>query len=234
MAVAGRHLRLVRVAPASGDRTLAGSAIAVVAGALLSGPIGMAIAALVPQPPWRDAATFAAHFHPLQQLPYAFGFLLIGASILFVVRAAALLPDSQRTRAYAAVACAGSFGAMIGINYTLQLAWVPHAARAHDPALAYIAMANPGALGWALELFGYVALGAATWIVAPAFREARFGRAIRALLVANGVLSAAGAVVTAIDLTWVMSTAGLIAFAVWNALYIAVMLLVAAAFLPRR
>lgn len=234
MAVAGRDLRLVLVPPAAADRTLAVSALLVVAGALLSGPIGMAIAALRPQPPWRDAATFAAHFHPLQQLPFAFGFLLVGASVLFVVSAATRLPESRRARAYAAVACAGTFAAIIGINYTLQLAWVPYAARAHDPAVAYITMANPGALSWALEMFGYVALGAATWIVAPAFRTARFGRAISALLVANGVVSAAGAVVTAIDLTWVMRTPGLIGFAAWNALLIAVMLLVAAAFLPRR
>jgi hypothetical protein len=207
----------------SSDRSLARSALLVAAGAILSGPVGMALAALRPQPPWRDVETYAAHFHPLQQAPFWFGFVLLGGCILFMARAIAVAGEAHRTRAIAALICSSAFAAMIFINYTLQVAVVPWAARARDPSLAYFVMANPGAICWAFEMFGYGIFGAATWLIAPAFE----GRWVRRLLVANGVVSITGAVVTAGNLVWVHSAAGLISFAGWNVLLIGAMLLVA-------
>ena len=61
----------------------------------------------------------------------------------------------------------------------------------------------------------------------PAFRGSRRADAIRYLLVANGVLSIVGAACTAIFDRWVFSTAGMVSFAVWNALIPACYLLIA-------
>jgi hypothetical protein len=215
------------------DRTMAAAAALVAAGALLSGPIGLAVAAAVPQPPWRDAETWAANFHPLQAAPFWLGFILLGASVFFVAHAAARAVQRNRTRARAALVCAGGFAGIIGVNYALQVAFVPHLARRHDPALAYLVFANPGAASWALEMFGYALLGAATWLVAPIFHAGPHGRKIAGLLVANGVVSVAGAVATGVDLTWVQSAPGLVCFSAWNALLIGTMGFIAWVYRPR-
>jgi hypothetical protein len=212
------------------DGSLALSALVAGVGALLSGPVGMALVALRPQPAWKDAETFAAHFHPLQQAPYWFGFVLVAGCIWFVVRAAVLGWEQSRTRACAALVCASMFGAIIVINYTLQVAFVPHAARAHDPAVAYVVMANPTSISWTFEMFGYAALGAATWLVAATFRHHRW---IHRLLIANGVVSLAGAVMTAIDRDWLMAAPGLISFVLWNVLLIGTLGWVALSYRPR-
>jgi hypothetical protein len=214
------------------DRALAVSAALVVAGAVLSGPFGMLLATVHPQPPWRDAATYAARFHPLQQAPFWFGLLLLAACIFFVVRCTVVAAERHRTRRQAALVSVAIYGAMVGTNYTLQIAWVPQLARAHDPLLAYVTMANPGAAAWALEMFGYGALGVATWLLAPLFRAARCGRWIAGLFVANGMVSVAGAVITGLDLPWVMSVPGLVSFAAWNVLLVVAMVLCAVAYWP--
>ncbi len=212
---------------------VARAALGVAGGAILSGPIGLAFAAAVPQPAWKDAETFAASFHPLQQAPFWFGFVLLSACVAFVARAAARAGAPHRARANAALISTGAFAAMIGVNYALQVAYVPHAARTHDPAVAYFAFANPGSIAWALEMFGYAAFGVATWLVAPLFRDGPRGRAIGALLVANGVVSIFGAVATAVDLTWVQTGPGIACFAGWNVLLVVTMGLVAFAYRPR-
>lgn len=215
------------------DGALALAAALVVAGAVLSGPVGMLVAAVHRQPPWRDAATYAASFHPLQQVPFWFGLVLLASCVFFVVRATVVAGERHRTRRLAALVSVAMYAAMVGTNYTLQVAWVPELARAHDPLLAYVTMANPSAAAWALEMFGYGALGAATWLLAPMFRQVRFGRWICGLFVANGLVSVAGAIITGVDLPWVMSVPGLFSFVAWNVLLIVAMCLCAIAYRPQ-
>jgi len=215
------------------DRPLGVAALVVAAGVLLSGPIGMGLAMLHPQPPWVDAATFAARFHPVQQAPFWFGFVLIFGCAFFVARAAALSGEALRTRAAGALVATAAFVAMIATNYTLQVAFVPAAARVHDPSLALFSMANPRSIAWALEMFGYGVFGVATWLIAPAFRAGRFGRTTAWLLVANGVVSVVAAALTSVDLAWLLGPIGLLSFAVWNVLLFAVAILVAVAHLGR-
>jgi hypothetical protein len=81
------------------DRLLGLAALVVATGVLLSGPVGLLLAAIHPQPPWRDAVTFADHFHPLQVAPFWLGFVLVFGCAFVVVRAAALAGERQRTRA---------------------------------------------------------------------------------------------------------------------------------------
>ena len=79
-------------------------------------------------------------------------------------------------------------------------------------------MANPDSLAWLLEMFGYAALGVATWLVAAGFGGGRWGTAVRLLLRGNGVLSVAGAIFTASIENFVFSMPALVAFFSWNAL----------------
>jgi hypothetical protein len=86
---------------------------------------------------------------------------------------------------------------------------------------AWLTMANPRSLGWALEMWGYALLGIATWLAAPVFDGGRLEGLTRNLFVLNGPLSVAGGVATALMPGWVLQPAGLVAFGAWNVLIIA-------------
>jgi len=90
-----------------------------------------------------------------------------------------------------------------------------------------LTMANPASFAWFLEMFGYAAMGVATWLLADAFGGSRRGDVVRYLLIANGMLSIIGAACTALFDRWVFSTAGLISFAGWNLLVAVCFLLIA-------
>lgn len=60
-------------------------ALVALAGYLLSGPGALLIIKNVqPQPPWTSARVFVEHYHPIQDLPYYFGFLLIGGMLMLM------------------------------------------------------------------------------------------------------------------------------------------------------
>ncbi len=112
----------------------------------------------------------------------------------------------------------GVYAALVFTNYTIQLGFVPRSLAGRPEFVGALTMANPSSMAWFLEMFGYAAVGVATWLVAPAFGGGRRGRVVRALLVVNGVVSIAGAAFTALFDRWVFSTSGLVSFAAWNAL----------------
>jgi hypothetical protein len=69
-------------------------------------------------------------------------------------------------------------------------------------------------------MWGYAWLGVATWLVAPVLARTHRERTTAWLFTANGPISIAGAIATACDADWLMTTPGLVAFAGWNALII--------------
>ncbi len=74
--------------PLNPRRWLSIAAAAAFLGALLSGPIGLWLVSQThPQPPWHDAETFASAFHPVQNVPYFAGFLLVGGFVAFIASA---------------------------------------------------------------------------------------------------------------------------------------------------
>ena len=79
-------------------------------------------------------------------------------------------------------------------------------------------MVNPASLGWAIEMWAWGLLGVATWIVAPMFSGDRLERFTALTFVANGVVSVASALWTALQPPWVMTTAGLVGYSTWNLL----------------
>lgn len=214
------------------DLPLSVAAMLVATFVLLSGPIAFALTLLHPQPAWTDAVTFAAHAHPIQQLPYWLGFGLLGACLVLVARVVALSWENHRTRALVVLLLTAMYAAAILVNYALQIAYVPVLARAHDPSLAYVTMANPEAATWLLEMFGYGALGIATWIAAPLFGAHR--RRIRWLLAMNGLVSIVGAIACTTGMSWLQTMPGLVAYLAWNAVFFAAALVIAIELRPRR
>jgi hypothetical protein len=198
----------------------------------LSGPLGMLIAgAVAPQPPWRDPLTFIAHYHPIQGLPFAFGFLLLVGFAALSVALSFRASATTRPLALLGVVFTAVFCSLIAFNYIAQTALVPAAVKRGDAAtIQTLSMASPSAICWSIEMFGYGFLGLASLCVVPTFSGPGLRRATRVLLLANAVVSVVGAVLTAHDAAWVLTTAGLWAFGAWNVVIVAMTVALALSF----
>lgn len=214
------------VTPASSSKLgWIGAACALV-GAVLSGPVAMLVVELShPQPAWRGPEAFVQSYHSIQALPYFLGFFMIGGFALLIAGLHAEASSRHHARSGAALTLTAAFAALIGLNYVLQTTFVPALAAnftaANGPVLAAVTMGNPRSLGWALEMWGYGVLGAATWLVAPVFEGTGVARVARSTFVANGPASIVPAIWTAFEPGWELGVLGLTSFIVWNLLVIA-------------
>lgn len=209
------------------ERAAANGALLIAIGAASSGPLGFAlVAATHPQPPWQGGALFARSFHPIQTLPFYLGFVLMMGCASFIAALHRMAAPELRTRTGCGVIATAAFAALISFNYIVQTTFVPglvaHYAPQNDTALAIFSMSCPSSLAWALEMWGYGLLGVATWLVAPVLDRTSLERWTARGLVANGAMSIAGALLTALVPGWVLTPAGLGAFGAWNVLVIAV------------
>lgn len=203
----------------SGITGLRFSAALVAIFAILSGPVAMVVVSLAaPQPPWNGVDAFVDSYSPVQALPYLLGYGLLAGFVLFAAACHALAPPALRLRTAASLAFTAIYAALVFANYTIQLGFVPRSLGGRPGFLAALTMANPSSFAWFLEMFGYAAVGLATWLVAPAFQGSRRAGVVRGLLVANGLVSIAGAALTALYDRWVFSASGLASFVAWNAL----------------
>jgi hypothetical protein len=65
------------------DNLISMGSLIALAGYILSGPIAFVIVKTAkPQPAWISSFTFAQNYHVIQDLPYYFGFLLIGGMLM--------------------------------------------------------------------------------------------------------------------------------------------------------
>ena len=208
------------------EKSVATAAWLVLVGTLASGPVGISVVAVThPQPVWQDAETFVTAYHSVQNLPYYFGFVLVGGFMGLVMSLRLVAPDRLSGRMASVSAFAGAFGAMVLTNYAIQTTFIPSLLSGADPndlpLVGAMTMANPRSFGWALEMWGYAVLGTATWLVAPAFAGSALERAVGWMFVVNGPVSVAGGLATALRPGWVLTTPGLLAFALWNLLVVA-------------
>jgi len=217
-------------------RLIAISAAIVIAGIILSGPPGVYFISLIQsQPDWVDVQTFINNYHPIQNLAWAGGFLLILGFAFFIASAYQLaVSPSQRVPALLAVMFVTVFAVLIGFNYTLQIAWVPVLAGEKQEALRLVTMSNPRSLAWVLEMFGYGFLGLSTWCISMVFWGSKRMNVIRYLLIANGVVSIAGAMITTGGVSWLFETSGIISYVLWNLLILVTMVLIYHEFRKRR
>jgi hypothetical protein len=203
-----------------GILTLRGSAALVLVGAILSGPVAVAVVNLsAPQPAWQGVEVFVASYHWIQTLPYLFGYLLLAGFVCFTAACHARAGE-RRAATSAALICTGVYAVLVFTNYTLQVGFIPRSLSARPEYLALLTMANPRSFAWFLEMFGYAAMGAATWLLAAGFGGDRRGELIRYLLMANGIASIAGAAFVSLRDAWVFSASGLVSFALWNAIVV--------------
>lgn len=214
------------------QKLISRSALIALAGYLLSGPVGfLTVHLLKPQPAWISPVIFANNYHFIQDLPYYFGLLLIGGTVMLFVAHYLQCADHSATERFSvlvSLVLTIVFATLILFNYICQTSFVRHLALhydpANDPAMATFSMANPMSLSWSVEMWGYGLLGVATWLLADCYRNKN--DVIRYLLTGNGVISLAGIVLTVVDNSWVLTAAGLIAYILWNVLMIVLMILI--------
>ncbi|MCF8236187.1 MAG: hypothetical protein K9G67_14435 [Bacteroidales bacterium] len=210
------------------DRILRISAVITIIGILFSGPVGVLIVSMLhPQPLWHDAEVFANYYHRVQTLPFIFGFFMMIGFVLFI-SAIIRLADTEIKKIYGtmAVIYTSAYVVTIGLNYVIQAVYIPEIIEGNTELAGLLTMVNPSSFSWILEMFGYGFLGAAGWLVAPIFEGNNRMKSIRYLLIVNGIISVLGAIITAVDVEWVLSTSGLISYVVWNLLIIIVMILI--------
>jgi hypothetical protein len=202
------------------------AAITNIAGILLSGPLGLLVVSLVrPAPAWQTPALWAAGYHPVQTLPFYFGFLLLFSYIAIVVVAHRIAEEEHKTYTLIALVFTAAFVPLIFFNYISQTTFLPALARnyrpEYDAIIATFSLNNPNALCWAIEMWGYALLGIATIFAAPVFNRNRTERITAWLMVINGIVSLAGGFVTAVNLSWVLTVPGLVNYLLWNGLVLA-------------
>lgn len=208
------------------QRLLLVSAIITIAGIILSGPIGVILTQIKPQPAWQGEFIFVANYHYVQTLPYIFGFLLILGFTLFISTSFRLAATGyQKVFRIAANIFTTVYVTMVGLNYAIQISLVPALTYKSPSFAALFTMANPRSVGWILEMFGYGFLGVATILIAPVFRKGIRMKTIRYLLVANGVISIVGAAATTLGTNWLMEWPGIVSVVIWNLLILAIMIL---------
>jgi hypothetical protein len=184
-----------------------------------------------PQPVWTSAAVFAENYALIQNLPYYFGFFLVAG--MFMIVAGHYLNysggnDEIRFRLLLALGATTVFSVLISFNYICQSTFVANLAADYQPeyesAIFIFSMANPLSLCWAIEMWGYGLLGIGTWLMAAYYSSRNIW--IETLLIMNGGMSLIGAIWVSIDIGWVMTPVGLIAYLAWNALMIIVLILI--------
>lgn len=206
------------------------SLLTAVASGILGPPVTFLVQKVAPQPEWKNVRLFSEQYRVIQSLPIWSGFLLLCGFVLFIAASYQLATPENRARALAGVVFAGIFGALAGFNYLTQAAFVPNNIGNPDRVLEVLTLHNPNSLAWAIEMFSYGFLGVATWCIAPVYQPTGRQGMIRKLLVLNGVMGIFGAVVTAVQLSWVLTVPGLISYAVWNLTVLLTMVLVAIEF----
>jgi len=192
-------------------------------GILTSGPLSMPVVAYVqPQPPWESAELFVENFHRIQTLPFYFGFLLLGGSILMLV--SIYLLSQKRAAALAGLIFMSIGTTLAFLNYVVQTTFIPAIVKNYTSDLISIisifSMSNPMALAWAIEMWAYGFMGLGTWLAAGFFGVDRLERTASVLFIVNGVVSVLGALAIAVDLSGVFSIYGLIGYAGWNILFL--------------
>lgn len=208
-----------------GIRTGKIGAMMTIFGVIFSGPLSIMVVGLVkPQPKWVDSATFIENFHWIQSLPFFFGFALVSGSVL-MVSSLHILSDRKATTTIAVIFSTIA-ATMIFLNYVAQTTFVPAQVEAGTSdsltIISMVSMSNPNSFAWAMEMWGYGFLGIALWLVSGVFERARVERLTRDLFILNGIISVLGALWTGLDLDWVLTLPGLIAFGVWNILYLVI------------
>lgn len=166
-------------------------------------------------PAWAGIEAYAAAFDPGAFLAWVIPCLLLPPTFVALVAIVDLGTDSGR-RVWSRMGLIFGllYAAILTTNYWLQYAVVMPALMAREFAgLSWFAIGNPLSVAGALEGLGYGAMGLATLFTGLSFdgHGDRQARAIRWLLVANGIAGFAGFLVGATG----YMTLTFVALAIW-------------------
>jgi hypothetical protein len=201
-------------------------------GFILSGPVGFLLVQLFkPQPDWSSAAIFVENYKSVQNIPYWFGFILVGG-MLILAAAHYLNADEEkpldRLHILLSLIWTTIFAALVFFNYICQVSFIHHLATnykiEYDTAISTLSMANPNSLSWSIEMWGYAILGVATWLLSAFYRDKN--KLIYVLLIGNGIVSVLSAVLFTVNGAWLLTTAGLISYFLWNLLMMLLLILI--------
>jgi hypothetical protein len=207
-------------------------AIIALIGYITSGPMGFMLVKLTkPQPEWASASVFVANYNFVQDIPYYFGLLLIGGMLMIAAGHYLNFDEDNKQIKFhllLSLLLTTAFAALIFFNYICQTTFIRHLALHYKPendaVISAFSMANPLSLSWAIEMWGYGILGAATWLMAGYYKQKN--NFIRWLLTLNGIVSLLSVAFTIININWVLTTAGIIAYMFWNILMIVLMVMI--------
>lgn len=205
-----------------------GATVALI-GYLMSGPIGFLIVYFTkPQPAWVSSKVFVDNYHTVQDIPFYFGFLLIGGKLILVGgHFLNYQEDNEKKKLHLLVAFGWTiaFFTLIAFNYICQTTFIHNMALHYksefDSAISTFSMSNPMSFCWANEMWGYAFLGIATWLMSGYY--AGKNNTIKILLIINGIVSILSVIWTIVDVNWMMTTIGLTAYFSWNVLMILLM-----------
>lgn len=208
-------------------------------GLLLSGPVSIALLAMVRRSAgWRGADDFAQYFYRLQVAPFYFGFVLVVGFLMLFAGLYDVATDEEKPRLRVAVMLATAYAALITLNYVAQTTFIPALATHYRPAYEGLvdafSITNPRSLAWAIEMWGYALLGGATWFASGIFRDGRQQRWLAGLMVLNGFASIIAAIAAAADMSWIVGTLGFAGYIAWNILMAAIFVLTVLVLTPRR
>lgn len=214
------------------NRLISIGALIALVGYLMSGPVAFIIVYLLkPQPKWISPAVFVENYGTIQDLPFYFGFLLIAGMLMLVAGHFLNYKEDNEKRKFHLLVAFGwtiAFFTLIAFNYICQTTFIHNLATHYksefDYAISTFCMANPLSFCWANEMWGYAFLGIATWLMSGYYEDK--SKTIRILLIANGIVSILSAIWTIVDVNWLMSPIGLIAYFAWNLLMIIMMILI--------
>jgi hypothetical protein len=214
------------------EKLISLGAITAIAGFILSGPLAFILVKLVsPQPQWVSPALFVKHYHAVQDIPYYFGFLLITGMLMISACYYLNFKINDANGRFMLLLGFGFslvFTALISFNYICQTTFVRNLALnyrpEHDSAISTFSMANTLSLSWAIEMWGYAFLGLSTALSATYYKNRNIFLA--SMMVLNGIVSLASAILTIVDANWVMTTGGVAGYLVFNILMILMMFLI--------
>ena len=208
-----------------------GSIVALI-GFIMSGPVAFLIVNLVkPQPAWVSASVFAENYSTIQDLPFYFGFLLIGGMLMLVCgHYLNYKGEVSQVKFHLLVSLGWTivFCTLISFNYICQTTFVHnlalHYKPEYDSAISAFSMSNPLSFCWANEMWGYGFLGIATMLLSGYYKNRN--NVIKYLLITNGIVSLLSAVWIIVDVSWMMTTAGLVSYFIWNILMIVIIMMI--------
>ena len=179
---------------------------------------------------------FVEHFQRVQTLPFLASFIHAVGYVLLMSAFYQVADVRLKTRGMAAFGFTFIFVTLVSFSYISQTTFLPALTGGYHPD-------NDFAISMLYGKSAFLKLGSqdvglrvsrSRHLARRADSPSHAARRLTAkLLVVNGLVSIAGALWTAVDLSWVLTTAGMVSYLVWNVLIVTISSLLIFIFIRR-